>query len=120
MLSKGSSPGANHATSDVLFAVGPRRTGLHGGVEDHDDVGRVVAIGVGHAVLRSAQHRQHGAKAEYDPRLFLGLSTRGRFGRLVGFDRSADGGPVPCVDEADEKESTLPVAGKDRDRGENE
>src|ERR1700674_1738030 len=57
--------------------VGRWSSRLHDGVEDHDDIGGLIAVRIGHPVVGAAQHSQRRAKPNRDSGLLLGLSARG-------------------------------------------
>ncbi|MGD0385242.1 MAG: hypothetical protein ABSB73_03805 [Solirubrobacteraceae bacterium] len=80
-----------------LHAVGTRLAAGHAGVEDGRHVRHPVAVRVGHAERRSAQHRDDPAQLDRHARLLEGLAVRSLLRALVGLDHAANRLPQPGV-----------------------
>ena len=118
--SKGNSAGRNQPTSEVSSPSGRGVPLDHRGIEDRYDVRRLVAVRIGHAVLGTAEDTEDLAQLDRDTGLLLGLSDGTVTRALIRFDRTADGGPVPRVDQADEEKASAVISRQDRRRGEQE
>ena len=93
-----------------LISVRSRRSLPHRRIEDRHDISRLVAVRIGHSVLGTSEDAKDVAQIDLDTGLLPGLSDGTVTGRLVWFDRTANGGPVPRIDEAHEKEASSVIS----------
>lgn len=88
------------------------------GIKGRHDVGRLIAVGIGHAVFGSSEYAKDVPQL-YGDTGFLCNLTDGTFLRtLVGFNRAADEGPIARIDQTNEKNASGVITRQDSGRWE--
>ena len=74
----------------------------HCRIEDRHDIGRLVAVWIGHPIVRASEHAQDRAQLDADPCFFSGFSDGTVPRTFIRFDGATDRRPVARINETNE------------------
>ena len=95
-----------------LITIGFGRPAHHLCVKDRDHVGRLVPVGIRHAVLETTEDAQYRAESKRYRGFLFSLPDGSAFWRLVGFYRTSNGRPQTRIQLLNQQQPTAVIPGK--------